>query len=200
LLATAFFRTRQGEKYPVAIPLLKRLSYLGLAFVFFLGAGEEISWGQRIFGIETPEAWAEVNVQRETNLHNLEVFHNSTLEYFNSDRLFALFWGVLMVGIPVLALLSPKLKGWLDQLLPIFPWSLGLLFIFNYLMAKVAKNYFLATGTFPGSRGLSQSIVEVKESVYGLLFMVVGLYLLNVMLKAPQPKRQAKTTATTAAD
>ncbi len=41
--------------------------------VFLLGlviAGEEISWGQRIFGWETPELLAE-NRQGELNLHNL---------------------------------------------------------------------------------------------------------------------------------
>jgi thymidylate kinase len=34
-------------------------------------AGEEISWGQRIFGIETPEALDAVNRQGELNLHNI---------------------------------------------------------------------------------------------------------------------------------
>lgn len=33
-------------------------------------AGEEISWGQHIFGWETPEAWSDINDQSETNLHN----------------------------------------------------------------------------------------------------------------------------------
>ena len=32
---------------------------------------EEVSWGQRLFGWQTPAALAEVNVQHETNLHNL---------------------------------------------------------------------------------------------------------------------------------
>ena len=195
----AYFRTKQ-EEFRASNPLLKRLSYLALALIFFMGAGEEISWGQRILGVETPEAWREVNVQEETNLHNLEIFHNSSFEYFNSDRLFAIFWGTLMVGIPGLALLSPKIKGWLQQLVPIFPWSLGLLFVFNYLLAKVAKEYFLATGTFQGSRGLSQSVVEAKEGVYGFLFMVVGLYLINVMLRATRLKLQAKPTTSSVAD
>jgi predicted membrane channel-forming protein YqfA (hemolysin III family) len=44
---------------------------LGLLFVFF--AGEEISWGQRIFNIETPEWFEKKNAQKETNLHNLRV-------------------------------------------------------------------------------------------------------------------------------
>lgn len=44
-----------------------------LAFLFFFAAGEEISWGQRIFNIETPEFFMERNLQEETNLHNLVV-------------------------------------------------------------------------------------------------------------------------------
>jgi hypothetical protein len=43
----------------------------GIGMFFVLG--EEISWGQRIFGIATP-AWLEAeNIQGETNLHNLAV-------------------------------------------------------------------------------------------------------------------------------
>lgn len=41
--------------------------------VFIFGTGEEISWGQRIFGIETGEYFMENNYQGETNLHNLEI-------------------------------------------------------------------------------------------------------------------------------
>lgn len=44
---------------------------LGL-FLFF-SAGEEISWGQRLIGIETPEYFQKHNAQQETNLHNLVV-------------------------------------------------------------------------------------------------------------------------------
>jgi hypothetical protein len=45
---------------------------VGLSLFFV--AGEEISWGQRILGIETPEAIAEQNRQGEINLHNSEAF------------------------------------------------------------------------------------------------------------------------------
>ncbi|NMM48550.1 hypothetical protein [Marinigracilibium pacificum] len=45
------------------------LMILGLFFVF----GEEISWGQRIFDIESNEFFLENNKQQETNLHNLKV-------------------------------------------------------------------------------------------------------------------------------
>jgi hypothetical protein len=41
------------------------------AVACFVMAGEEISWGQRIFGIETPAALAELNHHEEINFHNL---------------------------------------------------------------------------------------------------------------------------------
>lgn len=55
----------------------RNLWYLAYALLFFAIAGEEISWGQRLLGIETPESYAEVNRQGETSLHNLEGVHGS---------------------------------------------------------------------------------------------------------------------------
>jgi len=45
-----------------------------LSFGLFFVAGEEISWGQRILGIATPEEIAQKNVQNETTIHNLDFF------------------------------------------------------------------------------------------------------------------------------
>ncbi len=39
----------------------------------FFGFGEEVSWGQRIFSIESGEFFKQQNLQAETNLHNLEI-------------------------------------------------------------------------------------------------------------------------------
>lgn len=50
------------------------------ALYFFLGLGlffvslEEISWGQRIFGISNSEYFTENNVQEELTIHNLKAF------------------------------------------------------------------------------------------------------------------------------
>lgn len=44
---------------------------LVVAVAFFVFAGEEISWGQRIFNIETGEFMQQYNWQGEVNLHNL---------------------------------------------------------------------------------------------------------------------------------
>ncbi|MGZ5248275.1 MAG: hypothetical protein ACXWCR_14300 [Flavitalea sp.] len=44
-----------------------------LGLLLFIAAGEEISWGQRILGIESSGYFEENNLQGETNLHNLEI-------------------------------------------------------------------------------------------------------------------------------
>ncbi len=51
--------------------VLPKIVLILFALLFFLMAGEEISWGQRIFGLETPAALKEINVQGEINFHNL---------------------------------------------------------------------------------------------------------------------------------
>lgn len=51
----------------LGITLLYAVVTLGVWFL----TGEEISWGQRIFGWDTPEDVNAVNRQGETNLHNL---------------------------------------------------------------------------------------------------------------------------------
>ena len=50
---------------------LTAILFLIFGFGMILVAGEEISWGQRIFGWGTPESITEINNQRETNLHNV---------------------------------------------------------------------------------------------------------------------------------
>ena len=75
----------------------------GIAFVF--ACGEEISWGQRIFGWTTPEFLRDLNAQGETNLHNLNTAAFSRIQtkgttllcmaagfaiLFRQDRLFAI--------------------------------------------------------------------------------------------------------------
>jgi hypothetical protein len=52
-------------------PLKVRIPGYALAVLSLLAAGEEISWGQRIFGFQTSEAMKKINYQQETNLHNL---------------------------------------------------------------------------------------------------------------------------------
>jgi hypothetical protein len=58
--------SRRGLKVAVVIVVI----YMVGAFVL---AGEEISWGQRVFGLATPADLESVNRQHELNLHNIDV-------------------------------------------------------------------------------------------------------------------------------
>ena len=57
---------------------------LAIATVLLLGlmVGEELSWGQRIFGWGTPSFLAEVNSQSEINLHNINTQLAQNILYF----------------------------------------------------------------------------------------------------------------------
>lgn len=52
-------------------PALFLLATALLGTLFVVAAGEELSWGQRLLGFQSPEFFAQHNAQREANLHNL---------------------------------------------------------------------------------------------------------------------------------
>ena len=64
----SFFHAR---KSPLKIHYWLTYGLLMLSIVFFLIAGEEISWGQRIFDLATPDYLSSVNEQDELNFHNI---------------------------------------------------------------------------------------------------------------------------------
>lgn len=74
------------------------------ALLFFLGAGEEISWGQRIFGWESSEFFQENNKQMETNFHNLVVGGTHLTKTVFGSGLTA----VILLYLIVLPLLYPR--------------------------------------------------------------------------------------------
>ena len=45
--------------------------YAALALILLLVGMEELNWGQTLLAFETPPAWAAINHQQETSLHNL---------------------------------------------------------------------------------------------------------------------------------
>ncbi|EJF08030.1 pectate lyase [Pontibacter sp. BAB1700] len=59
-----------------------RLVFSLLSIVFLIIALEEISWGQRIFNLETPDNIKAINVQDELNLHNIRLFHSITMDIY----------------------------------------------------------------------------------------------------------------------
>ncbi|WP_145758345.1 hypothetical protein [Sediminicola sp. YIK13] len=70
LIASVFFILALRKRYD-SITHSTRLFIFGLGLFCFVVGMEEISWGQRIFGIETPQPYKEINFQGETTVHNL---------------------------------------------------------------------------------------------------------------------------------
>jgi hypothetical protein len=173
LLFLSGFRLARKTLDQTVASVVKQLVYLGLAVVFFFGAGEEISWGQRILGFETPESVSQVNRQEEFNLHNLSAWEASM--FLDADRMFDLFWFLFAVFTPAVAMAVPAFKRFASQFIPVVFWGISLLFLYNYLWAKVAKIFFSAAYAFERVP-FPQAVQEIKESNYAIIFILVGLH------------------------
>ncbi len=100
-----------GMAVRLALVLIRRAAapFAGLFYVlfalgmFFIGM-EEISWGQQIFGWQTPAEWNQANAQGETTLHNLGPFQGK-----NDILRFGFGFGGL-VGIALASLLPPRFR------------------------------------------------------------------------------------------
>jgi hypothetical protein len=86
-------------------PLVFAVAIIG-ALTCFYTAGEEMSWGQHFFHWNTPEYWALVNRQQETNLHN-------TYAIFEKVPRAILETGILIGGllIPLAAAFDPRVRA-----------------------------------------------------------------------------------------
>ena len=86
-----------------------------------LVALEEISWGQRILGLRTPELLLEVNRQKELNLHNIEGAKSWIWKIW-------LGWGLIAWTIISVAVLLARRRFNVDPMatgLPFFPLRLS---------------------------------------------------------------------------
>lgn len=102
-------------------------------------AGEEVSWGQHFFHWTTPEYWAEINRQQETNLHN-------TYGIFEKWPRAILEIGVVFGGlvIPLAAAFDPRVyANRLSLFLPaaaLMPTAIGAM-AFKLLGIGIEKGY-----------------------------------------------------------
>lgn len=92
--------------------------FLFVVFIMGLGlffaAGEEISWGQRIFGIQSSEFFLKNNAQGETNLHNLVVNGYKINKLVFSIGLVAAM-GIYLVFFPIIYRKSDGFKKFVDR-------------------------------------------------------------------------------------
>lgn len=141
-----------------------KLGVLGFALLFVFGAGEEISWGQRIFNIESGEYFLENNAQKETNLHNLVVGGKKVNKVIFS-QLLMLVMIIYLIVVPFIY----RRKEWLRQLMdrfavPVVKWHHTIAFLITTLLVSIN----------PPDRKW-----EVYELAFGLIFFLIFLSPLN---------------------
>jgi hypothetical protein len=146
------------------------LIYSVLAVLLGWVAGEEISWGQRIFGMETPEIFAD-NRQGEMNLHNLPGVMDGISEIANIVIITTI--GLALVlgwyarsSIPVM---------WRPQLWVPHPSLIPALLC--YLSFKAARQFY-----FVGGGG--KLISRLQEPAELILIAAVVVFLLMVLSNA----------------
>lgn len=168
---TTFFRMRN---HTPPNPPIAQLSLIVLAFMFFVAAGEEISWGQRIIGFETPEGLRELNEQGEFNFHNLPFLDQRNKLLIDHYDLINIVWFVLVIAIPLTASSSQRMYERVSRIVVIAPYSLGILFILNYVLGKIYK--FILPKTITINYRIA-NINEIREMLFAVLFLTVAIHI-----------------------
>lgn len=143
-----------------------------LALLFFFGAGEEISWGQRIFEVESSEFFTQNNAQGETNLHNLMI---------GDTKLNKVIFGR---GIGILLLL------YLAVLIPFYRTKESVRQFVDKLAVPIAQNYQIAAYVI--LLILVQVIMASSKKGEMLEFAGSVIFLLNVAFPYNQSNFEAK--------
>jgi len=87
---------------------------MSILFSVFV-VGEEISWGQRIFGIRSSEFFIENNSQGETNLHNL-VVGSTKINKVIFSQLLTVCMAFYLIALPILYKKNRKWQAFIDYM------------------------------------------------------------------------------------
>jgi hypothetical protein len=148
--------------------------FLILSFAFLFVAGEEISWGQRLFGIEADGVFdgeteipvLKKNVQSETNLHNFGAIHSKV--------------GYIYLGIGAYGIFSWFFACILTK---VFKLKKGIRKYLRYFtVPPYLFPYFFATSInlkVVSSRGVGPQEYEIAELILslGILITMVLYYI-----------------------
>ncbi len=128
------FRSEYLKSRNSLFPYLITIGWILLMFIFM---GEEISWGQRLFGIETPDLLVSINTQNETNIHNIEFVNTFMGGKYRYLSIMMLTTGLLL---PLIVVFN-KGKNIIQTIaFPVVPFCYSLLFIGAYIYGKFYYN------------------------------------------------------------
>jgi hypothetical protein len=184
---TSYFKSSVSDKDTNLLRRKKNIVYLLLAVLFFIGFGEEISWGQRMFGWKTPDYFIEINRQDETNFHNIEAF-NTTLFYSGGGRKvdkpvlavildvqtwFFVFWFSYCLLFPLMSHYSLRFnKFFYEKTIPLPPLWIGFLMLANFTVFALPYIVcFLKDIRVPA---MYFSFTEIRESNEAFIFAVLA--------------------------
>ncbi len=186
LLASAtflllFFRV-EGKGGWLCFGTRKNWLFLFLAFIFFVGAGEEVAWGQHYLGYETPEFWKSRNVQEELTVHNLIYFNQREFSgaikpvwqrVFSVENVFTYGTLFYVFLLPLVVRASARVRQAVERLgLPLAPLTLSWALFGFFVWVKVLKFFVLP-------EYLMQNNTEIMESMWGLLYLLLALHWLG---------------------
>jgi hypothetical protein len=189
--ALFFFMASIVFLYAFARSTPRNIFFLLFALVFVFAAGEEISWGQRIFHFATPAAMVAGNAQGEFNIHNLNFIQHETglgssLKgmLLNFNRLFIMASVLYCILIPLAHKYSAKLRDLFLRLrLPILTLWFGVLFVVNEVTSKTLEVFVINARCQSGC----PAIAEIKEALWGLFVLLWAIYFILVYVRAERP-------------
>lgn len=176
----------------------RRIGYWLLIACFVFMAGEEVSWGQRILSLQTPEFWSSINYQRELSLHNVVTINR----YLPLLAAAVVLWAALTPWLPRFtwyrrldaAIGIPGAKGYQFPLFLLAAHCLDRKPFFQGAElgeALLAFAFFLyAASCWPGSRRHSLAITSMT-----LLLAVAGAGALAHMFSKPELFRTHRLAA-----
>jgi len=177
ILFYLFFKSKSDKK-KYFLGTNKNYFFLLLGVFFIICLGEEISWGQRIFNIGTPQIILDNNRQGEMNLHNLNFWEaldkhdkskHGLIRFYSSVAIYSYFWFLYCVMTPILNKYSLKIQNIIAKLyLPVIPVFLGSLFLINFITFEIIERINIIDLRSSG---------EIKETNFALLFLFASISL-----------------------
>lgn len=136
------------------------------ALLMFVFMGEEISWGQRIFGFSTPEGLAAINAQHEFNIHNIEFVNTFMGGKYRYLSIMMITTGLLLPLLVTTRWGRNTIQWWA---FPVTPAGYGILFIGAYVFGKYYHDITLTSNDATEIREFLMAVAMMFFSVHGAL-------------------------------
>jgi hypothetical protein len=139
--------------------------YLILCVGLFFLIGEELNWGQRFFGWETPESFKAINKQKETNLHNIYGVG------------FTFKWIQMIVGaygtfLPILVLGLNRQNRYQETFSFLVPHFTLIPFFLPLFIWRIYRNFFDPPPKYYFAIAEFNEVMELILAIGMLLFMI----------------------------